>query len=164
MHFIVFGLLLLFLTACGDQAQTEAIEAQLAELRARPQGQLEALPNFPVTLQAKYQQQERDPFVPTEISTRSPGLIAPDPNRQRQTLESWDLNQLSFRGSMQRGKDIRALIITPDNQLVSVTLGDRMGKDHGTITHLDKNSLTLRELISTGSEWQEQQQTIYISK
>lgn len=164
MRFILFTLLLVFLTACGDQAQTQAIESQLAKLRAKPQGQIEALPDFPDTVKATYQQQERDPFAPTKKATQNIGLTAPDPNRLLGTLEKWSLSQLSFRGSMQRGDDKRALIVTPDNQLVSVAIGDRMGKDHGTIIHLDQNSLTLSELISSGSEWHQREQTIFISK
>lgn len=164
MRLTLFILLLVFLTACGDQAQTQAIEAQLAELRTRPQGKIEALPEFPEVITAKYQQQDRDPFAPTRNSTRDIGLTAPDFDRQLDTLEEWSLNQLSFRGSMQRGKEIRGLILTPNNQLVSVAKGDRMGKDHGTIIHLNKNSITLRELVSIGSEWHEREQTIELSK
>lgn len=164
MRLTLFVLLLLLLTACGEQAQMQALETQLAELRARPQGKIEALPDFPVAIKAVYHQQPRDPFVPTQTSVKNTGLAAPDPNRPLEILEMWDLNQLSFRGTMQKGQEVRALIITPDNRLVTVTLGSRMGKNHGTIIHLDKNSLTLSELITSGSGWHEQEQTIYLSK
>lgn len=164
MHPALLLPLLLFLVACSDQAQTLSIEAQLAELRARPQGQVEALPEFPEPKKAKYQQQDRDPFLPSKIATKGSNLAGPDLQRQPGILEQWDLSQLSFRGSMQRGNITRALIITPENQLVSVVKGDHLGKDHGTIIHLDTHSITLRELVSTGSGWQEREQTIYISR
>jgi len=156
--------LLLLLTACGDSTQTPSIEEQLNELRARPQGKIETLPDFPETVKIQYQQQERDPFLPITKTVKQKDLTAPDLNRPPDMLEAWDLSQLSLRGSMKQGERIKALIITPDNQLVSVSKGDRMGKDHGTIIHIDKNSITLRELISSGSEWHEREQTIFISK
>lgn len=164
MHGLLLLPLILLLTACGDSTPTTNIEEQLNELRTRPQGQIEPLPDFPETVKAQYQQQERDPFLPTKNAVRNSGLSAPDLNRPLDRLEAWDLSQLSLRGTMKRGEQIKALIITPDNQLVSVTKGDRMGKDHGTIIHLDKNSITLRELIPSGSEWHEREQTIFISK
>lgn len=157
--------LTLMLAACSEQANIEAIEAKLAELRNRPQGQIEALPSFPKTVTAKYTQlQERSPFLPVSTAVKKSDFSGPDLNRPISPLEKWDLTQLSYRGSMQRGKSIRALIITPDQQLISVTKGDRMGRNHGIITHLNAQSLTLLELIPSGSEWQEREQIINISK
>lgn len=164
MHALIILPLFLLLVACGEAEQTTSVEDQLNELRTRPQGKIEALPDFPEAIKAQYQERARDPFLPTKKSVRNSDLSAPDLNRALDKLEAWDLSQLSLRGTMKRGKKIKALIITPDNQLVSVTKGDRMGKDHGTIIHLDKNSITLRELISSGSEWHEREQTILISK
>jgi len=156
--------LFLFFAACGDTAPTVSIEEKLNELRTRPQGKIEPLPSFPKAVKAKYQQQERDPFSPSKNAIRNSDLSAPDLNRPLDKLEAWDLSQLSYRGSMKRGELIKALVITPDSQLVAVTKGERMGKDHGTIIHIDKNSITLKELISSGSEWHEREQTIFISK
>lgn len=65
---------------------------------------------------------------------------------------------------MQRGKTLRALILAPNQQLVSVAQGDRLGKDHGTIIHLDKTSLTVLELISSDTQRQEKTTTINLSR
>ncbi|GLR63692.1 pilus assembly protein PilP [Marinospirillum insulare] len=163
MRALLLLALLLLLAACGDSNSTASIEDQLNDLRTRPHGKIEPLPEFPETTKAQYQQQERDPFLPAKNSVNS-RLAAPDLNRPPTALEAWDLSQLSLRGSMKRGEIIKALVITPDNQLVSVAKGDRMGKDHGTIIHIDKNRILLRELIFSGSEWHEREQTLFISK
>lgn len=167
--------LLLLLIACSDQAQTQAIEAQLAGLRIKPQGQIETLPRFPETVKATYTHlPTRDPFFPVKNLTSNHLIsnhltnrlepLGPDLNRPPSALEKWDLAQLSFRGSMQRGKSISGLVITPDKQLVSVKKGDHIGKNHGIITHLDKKSITLVEIIPSGSEWQKREKIINLSR
>lgn len=156
---------LLLLTACSDFSATQAIEAQLAGLRIKPQGEIEALPHLPKILKiTDTYLPTRDPFIPVNHSSNHPKQSVPNLNRSLTALEKWDVAQLSFRGSMQRGKNLRALIITPDKQLITVVKGDRMGKNHGTITHLDKESITLVEIISSGSEWQERKHIINLSR
>ncbi len=164
----------LLLTACSDQTKLQALEAQLLELGAKPQGEIEVLPSFSATVKTNLAQlKERDPFLPVKNTANQLDALnvsdaleasSPDLNRLLGLLEKWDLAQLSFSGSMQRGKHLRALIITPDKHLVAVKKGDRMGKNHGIITYLDQTSTTLLELILQGSEWQERKQTINISK
>lgn len=165
--------LVALITACGEPANIAAIEAQLKELRRQPQGKIEPLPDFLKSnaqkpnpsklITTKNNQPPRDPFVPFAINVKS-NPLAPNLKRPLGKLEQWDLEQLSFRGRMQRGEDIRALIITPNNQLVTALLGDRMGKNHGTIIHIDKESITLIELVPSGAKWHERQRIMDVSK
>lgn len=159
------------LSACGDRPKTDQINARLLELRNSPQGRIEPLPQFPEPLTAEYsQQRQRDPFTPSQLQVQLQQIEvtstpAPDMNRPRTALEQWDLDQLSFRGSMQKGSDIRALVMTPDNRLHTVRLGDKMGRDHGTVSHIDPEQITLQELISTRvGQWQEREQYLLISR
>ncbi|HKM16555.1 MAG TPA: pilus assembly protein PilP [Marinospirillum sp.] len=165
MYRFLLSPFLLLLIACSDSAATQAIEAQLAGLRIKPQGEIEALPHLPKILKiTDTYLPARDPFLPVNNSINNLKLSVPNLNRPLTVLEQWDVAQLSFRGSMQRGKSLRAFIITPDKQLVTVVKGDRMGKNHGTIVHLDKESITLVEIISSGSEWQERKHIINLSR
>lgn len=161
------------LTACSDPPKLQAIETQLLEISAKPKGETETLPNFftRTTVQANLSQlKKRDPFLPVKNTTNKLEALqfleapGPDLNRLLGLLEEWDLAQLSFSGSMQRGKSTYGLIITPNKQLVAVKQGDRMGKNHGIITYLNQTSITLLELIPHGSEWQERKQIITLSK
>lgn len=160
----------LLLSGCFEGPRQDLVEARLNELRERPRGRIEPLPEFPEPVRAEYTQQgQRDPFAPPQRLllqlTAPPGLPAPDPNRPRAPLESWELDQLSYRGSMSRGQDIRGLILTPDQQLISIRQGDRMGQNHGTIIQITSNSITLRELIADGSgQWREREQIIHLSR
>lgn len=179
-------LLLLVLTACSEPAKITALEQQLTQLRAQhnqPNKPLETSPSFKQQTERTFiqPQEERDPFSPIITSTKA----AEQPNKTLSSkppekpttplttsnltltssvLEEWTLTELSFRGSMQRGKTLRALILAPNQQLVSVAQGDRLGKDHGTIIHLDKTSLTVLELISSDTQRQEKTTTINLSR
>lgn len=171
-YILLTGALLasLLLTGCIEGPRQDLVEARLSELRERPRGRIEPLPEFNEPVRAEYTQQgQRDPFAPPQRllqqMTVPPGLPAPDLSRPRTPLESWELDQLSYRGSMRRGQDVRALILTPDQQLISVRQGDRMGQNHGTISQITGSSITLRELIADGSgQWREREQTIHLSR
>lgn len=169
-HVLIAALALSLLAGCGDRPQEEKIETRLYELRTRPQGRIEALPRFPEPVIAEYtQQQQRDPFTPNEqLAQRFQGsgsTLKPDLNRPRSTLEQWGLDELAFRGSLQKGREIRALILTPDNQLFAVQVGDRMGRDHGTVRQILPDQVQLVELIADGSgQWQERDQILSLSR
>lgn len=178
------------LSACGDTT-TARFETRLLELDTQLELETQTkqgitdLTSFSATLKPYLIPLEaRDPFVPinntvktlesnselfnsAQVNSAPSNLkqtASPHLNRPLGSLEVWDLAQLSFSGSMQQGNNLRALIITPDQQLVAVKKGDRMGKNHGTIIHLNQTSITLVELIAYGSDWQERQQTIHIAR
>lgn len=159
--------------ACNDAAKPH-IEAQLAELRIQPQGQIEPLPHLPTLVKtADTYLHTRNPFFAVKYTTKhttnshttsQPKKLNTDLNNPPNALEAWDLTQLSFRGSMQRGKHLWALIITPNQQLISVKTGDRIGKNHSIIKHLDKKSITLIEATASDSKWQEKEHIIHLSR
>lgn len=169
-HSFITLLVLALLAGCGEAPQEEKIEARLYELRTRPQGKIEALPRFPEPVIAQYRQQDqRDPFTPNELLARrfqtGDSLLRPDANRPKTTLEQWGLDELTFRGTLQKGSEIRALILAPDNQLFAVQVGDRLGRDHGTIREIQSEQIRLVELIPDGNgQWQERQQLISLSR
>lgn len=153
----------LLLMACNNSS-TPTIKAQLAELRIKPQGEIEALPHLPKILKTTDTYlPARDPFLPVNSSSNLK-VSVPNLTPPLTVLEQWDVAQLSFRGSMQRGKSLRAIIITPDKQLITVVKGDRLGKNHSIITHLDKKSITLVEITSSDSKWQEKEHTLHLSR
>lgn len=168
--FLISILSLTLLSGCGDWPQEEKIEARLHEMRTRPQGRIEPLPRFSDPVVAEYtQQHQRDPFTPNErLSLQFQGpdsTLKPDLERPRSILEQWGLDELAFRGTLQKGREVRALIMTPDNQLFAVQVGDRMGRNHGTIRQIQTNQIQLVELIADGiGQWQERDQTLSLSR
>jgi len=165
------GLLISLLSACVDQPRTSQIEQQLQEMRERPSGRIDPVPDFPEAIIPEYNQaNQRDPFTPDRALGSQQVLpldtgLAPDPGRTRTSLERWSLSELSLRGTMQKGQQVRALILTPERELVTVSVGDYLGQDHGKITDIRPQSIKLVELIhdSHGS-WQEREQEINLSR
>lgn len=168
---LLCGLIFSLLTACGDQPRTSEIEHRLQELRERPSGRIDPVPNFPSVATPQYTQgNQRDPFTPDRLlASQSEFLLdaslAPDPERSRTALERWNLSELSLRGIMQKGQQTRALILTPERELVTVGVGDYLGQDHGKITDISSRSIKLVELIhDSHGGWQEREQELNLSR
>lgn len=163
--------LALLLSACSDQPRTQEIERKLQEFKDKPSGRIDPLPEFPEPVIARYTQgNQRDPFTPDrrllpQVTAPLDTGLAPDPDRRRSPLEQWSLSELSLRGVMQKGNQIRGLVLTPDRQLVTVKEGDFMGRDHGRITAIHSNSIELVELIHDNQGgWQERNQELTLSR
>ncbi len=162
----------LLVTGCADQPRLQEVDQRLNELRERPSGrQIEALPEFPEPLLATYtQSHRRDPFTPdrpivqTERDAEDSG-IAPDLDRIPSELERYELDSLALRGIMRRGNHARALLMTPEQRVVSVHVGDYIGRNHGRITQITATSVMLTELISDNrGRWQEREQQLTLSR
>ncbi|MDR9468843.1 pilus assembly protein PilP [Marinospirillum sp.] len=165
------GLLLSLLSACSDQPRTAEIQQRLQELKERPSGQIDPVPDFPEAVTPQYtQNDQRDPFTPDGLlSDRSQFLadssLAPDPSRNQTSLERWSLSELSLRGIMRKGQQTRALILTPEGKLAAVGVGDYLGQDHGRITDISSNHIKLVELIPDNlGGWQEREQELNLSR
>lgn len=152
--------LALAISGCTVQPDTSKIEQRLNEVQKFPQSRLKELPKIPEQLKLSYTHAElRDPFLPSRSVTN---LIA-EVSEPLEPLEKYSIDQLSFRGVMQKGQQTYALIITPDNQLYRVTQGSKLGNNKGVIIHLDLHSITLKEYITQGSQLLEQEKRINTS-
>lgn len=168
---VCIGLLAGLLSACSDQPRVAELEQELQKLRETPSGRIDPIPEFPETPVPSYNQGDRrDPFTPDRIVSSQPQPIidtslAPDPDRKRTPLERWSLNELSLRGTMQIGQQIRALILTPDGELVTVGVGDYLGQDYGRITGISSQKIQLKELTHADhGNWQEREQELKLSR
>ncbi|WP_269533739.1 pilus assembly protein PilP [Chitinimonas sp. BJYL2] len=82
------------------------------------------------------------------------GGLAPNLNRPRETLESYDLEKLRMVGTLQKDKDINALIRTPDGNLYRVKVGSYMGQNFGMATSITETEVTLKEIVEDSSgDW-----------
>ncbi|HEY9100516.1 pilus assembly protein PilP [Chitinimonas sp.] len=99
-----------------------------------------------------------DPFNRSkmEIAKKASGALAPNMNRPKETLEAYDLEKLRMVGTLQRGKDINALIRTPDGNLYRVKMGSYMGQNFGMVTAISETGVTLKEIVEdSGGDWVE---------
>ena len=108
----------------------------------------------------------RDPFTPSvdEEDSGSSGP-RPDPNRARETLESFPLDTLDMVGTIGTSGSLMGLIKDPDGVVHRVQSGKYLGQNYGQVTQVFEDRVELVELISNGSGgWTERPASIALDK
>ena len=102
------------LAGCADD--TDELRAKIAEVKSRPGGRIEPLPEVkPYETFAYAAQNERSPFeagVPASVN--APGALRPDANRPREFLEQFSLDTLRMVGTLRLGGRNYGLVQTND--------------------------------------------------
>lgn len=117
---------------------------------------------------ARYQPEGAlDPFKPGKIipeTGKSGGGSRPDLNRQKEELEQYPLESLTFVGVLQRAKENQA-IIKADSALHKVKVGNYLGQDFGVITKISDFEISLRELLQdAGGDWIERTSVLQLQE
>lgn len=156
----------LALAACGGEQHSD-LKQFVRDSDNLPRGRIPPLPEVkpyePFTYDAF---NLADPFKPRKIEppkTAAGGGLQPDFNRRREPLEAYPLENLKMVGTLQRKKDIYALVKTPDNNLFRVKAGHYMGQNFGRIIAISESSIKLKEIVQDGSGgWEEKEQTMLL--
>jgi type IV pilus assembly protein PilP len=141
------------LSACGGA--TDDLRAYIDEVKARPGGRPQALPQIQPPPQFVYQAaNRRPPFTPDapqrRVSTDPNAVAGPDPNRVREILEQFPLDSLTMVGTLSDRRANYGLVQTNDGLVHRVTVGNHMGQNYGRITAISDSSIQLVEIISDG--------------
>jgi type IV pilus assembly protein PilP len=138
------------LAGCADD--TDELRAQVAEIKSRPGGRIEPLPEVkPYETFAYAAQDERSPFeagLPSSAS--APGALRPDVNRPREFLEQFSLDTLRMVGTLRLGGRNYGLIQTKDGLVHRVVPGNHLGQNDGRITAIDEGKISLTEIVPDG--------------
>ncbi len=169
-HLGITSLICLSVSGCVFQEDHEDLKAYIQEVRARPQGSIEPLP--PV--------RSYDAFIYGATALRSPfdqpvevkavvGVrgadIKPDNTREKEFLESFNLDELAMVGMMEQKGSLWALIQDGVGGIHRVSLGNYMGKNHGKIISVTADQLDLLEIVSDGlGGWVQRPRTIKLSE
>ncbi|MBK7353195.1 MAG: pilus assembly protein PilP [Nitrosomonas sp.] len=105
------------------------------------------------------------PFSPRKNNQvkENQGSIQPDFKRRKEVLESFPLENLAMVGTLQRGRQIYALIKAPDSSLHRVKIGNYLGQNFGLITGISEAEIKLREIIQdSASDWTEHPSTLML--
>ncbi|WP_006786905.1 pilus assembly protein PilP [Thiorhodospira sibirica] len=165
-------LLILGLSGCaGDMSD---LERYAREVKARPGGRIEPVPELKPYQSFVYPGHERNPFDAGIFATRvieddptAPAVagIRPDQYRTREFLESFPLDTLRMVGTLTRDEDFYVLIRTPDRSIQRVSLGNYMGQNHGRITGISQTGVELMEIVPDGhGGYMERETTIALSE
>lgn len=156
---VIAGLAVLALAGCGS-SKTEDLKVWMEEETQTMRGKVDKLEPV-VPYEAFIYQAEAlvDPFSPSKMEVakgKNKGAGAPDQNRQREPLESYDLEKLKMKGTLLKKGKMVAIIETPDNSTYSVQVGSYMGQNFGVVTKITDTEIALKETVEDSSgEWVE---------
>lgn len=154
----------LILSGCIDWVDdTEDLKRFVAEVQAKPKGQVQPLPEFKPYHSFVYEGASlREPFQPLVIAEpvdEVVAAIAPDPEelkpdleRKKEYLESFALDQLEMVGTIYKKDEEKlwALVKDTNAEIHRVTEGNHMGLDFGEIISLNEREIVLLEVIKNG--------------
>jgi type IV pilus assembly protein PilP len=141
------------LTACGGG--TDDLRAYIDEVKARPGGRIEPLPQVqPAPTFAYEPGNRRSPFLPDtpqrRVSEDPNAVQGPDPNRPREFLEQFPLDTLAMVGTLSDRRASFGLVQTNDGLVHRVTVGNHLGQNYGRIVAITDSEIQLVEIISDG--------------
>ena len=157
------------LSGCLDNtADYRDLDQYMAEMRARPKGHIEPLPQFrPYEAFTYSASAKRSPFEPPVTTTvnqeQLDSNIKPDLERTKEYLEQFDLDSFSLVGSISNDDGLWGLIRGVDG-IHRVKSGDYLGRNHGRIVFIDETELRLLEIVPAGPDfWIERPRSIRLS-
>lgn len=142
--------LVLVLTACGGGMQD--LEQYIAEVKERPGGRIEPLPQIKPYETFDYSvQNQRSPFVQDRPNDAGPASgPAPIKNRNKEFLEQFPLDTLSMVGTLEREGKTYGLVQTSDGLVHRVLPGNYIGQNDGRIVSVSEGRIEIEELVSNG--------------
>lgn len=164
-----FGITLLTVGLAGCADDMSDLRAYVEEIKARPGGEIEPLPEFEPYESFTYDPTDlRDPFIPArafaearEAEETGDSGVAPDPDRPREPLEQFPLDSLDMVGTLSRSEHLWGLVRSPDGTVHQVLEGNYMGQNHGRITAVHTDSIQLTEIVRDGNDqWMEREASL----
>ena len=143
---------LALLTGCSDRVALA--DDEMAAIRASESIPIEPIPEPELVDDYVYDAADiRSPFMPPSLLYQQQAAsdnngVAPDLNREKEVLESYELSQLVYRGMVVSPEGIQhGLIQRPDGVVESVEVGDYMGMNDGRIVEITPTQINLVEII-----------------
>ncbi|MBI3773195.1 MAG: pilus assembly protein PilP [Gammaproteobacteria bacterium] len=170
---LVLSLATLLLAACSS-GEFADLQGYIADVKAKNKGRIEPMPEFSPPANFAYAAMNLDdPFVTwdTKLSQENNGANKkytgtgphPDFERRREPMESFPLDTLHMVGTMRRGKQLFALVQTPDGLVSRVVPGNYLGQNHGRILNVNEEKIELVEIVPDGlGGWLERPATMSI--
>lgn len=149
-RWVVIAGLALVMAACSSDNRD--LQAEIDEIKARPGGRIEPLPEVRPPPTYVYQPaNRRSPFVP-DVPQRVPNAsgVGPDLDRPREFLEGLPLDALSMVGTLSDAQGAYGLVQDSEGLVHRVTVGDHMGQNYGRITNISESEIQLLEVVSDG--------------
>jgi type IV pilus assembly protein PilP len=154
--------MLVFLGGCSSSDSHQDLRDFIAENKRRPPGKIKAAPKIVPYESFTYDAYRlRSPFdQPVSAAVKqqilsSTGNVKPDPTRQKERLEQYDLSSLSMVGTLKKEGALWALISDVDGSIERVSRGSYLGRNHGKVVGLSENKIDIIEIVASGDGWLE---------
>lgn len=154
---IKLTILIFILCLAGCQQEKDDLNTYVTKVKAQQKSDIPPIPVMKPYESFEYAAADiKDPFVPTVIDMQEPKAepvddngLRPDSNRRREVLESFELAELQYVGTLERDS-VWALVRAPDGVIHRVQTGNFMGRNHGKITSISEAQLELKEIVPNG--------------
>lgn len=148
---IALAMAVALLFAAGCSRSMSDLEVYIAEVKARPGGQIEPLPEIRTYETHAYDSGGvRSPFMPDLPAARVDSGLRPDADRRREFLEGFPLDTLRMVGTLTLGGRYYGLVQTSDRLIHRVVMGNYLGQNDGRIIFITDSSIQLLEIIPDG--------------
>lgn len=154
------------LSACGSDNYQD-LDEFMAEKKARPAGVIKPIPVFKAYKAFTYKATgSRSPFdKPVEVTEitrlQMASNVEPDPNRTKEFLEQFSIDELSMVGTLQQNNELWALIQDQDGGVHRVKKNNFIGRNHGQIVEATETYVSVIEIVPNGVDgWVERPRTI----
>lgn len=87
-----------------------------------------------------------DPFRSRKASNKS-GMLQPNMSRPKEPMESYPLESIKYVGQLSKTKLTYALLLTPDNGVQQVKIGNYVGQNFGMVTKITDSEVVLKEIV-----------------
>ena len=161
---------LIGLSGCDSNREFNDLQAYMDEVRARPKGSIEPLPQFqpyePFTYHAGGM---RSPFqkpVKIDVASQQKGSkdIKPDEARVKQFLEGFNIEAFQMVGTLSGATGVFALVKGAGG-VYRVKVGDYLGTNHGRILAINESKIDVIEIVPDGEGgWLERPRSLALSE
>lgn len=144
------------LALSGCSGDMDDLDAYINEIKARPGGRIEPLPEitpYEVFTYVADTEGYRSPFVPDtpQVAAGGPGSTTrPDRERSREFLEQFPLDTLEMVGTLELAATTYGLVQTKDGLIHRVVPGNYMGQNDGRIVAITDSEIKVVEIVSDG--------------
>ena len=139
------------LSAAGCGGSDDDLDEYINEVKARPGGRIEPLPQIkPYETFAYEAQTLRSPFQPDSPKGRAAAGPRPEANRPKEYLEQFPLDTLRMVGTLRLKGRTYGLLQTQDGLVHRVLPGNYIGQNDGRIMAVNDGEIKVEELVPDG--------------
>lgn len=167
---VLLALTLVGLSGCDASREFSDLQSYMDEVRARPQGSIEPLPQFqpyePFTYSASGM---RSPFqkpVKIDLASKQKGSkdVKPDESRVKQFLEGFNIEAFQMVGTLSGDGGAFALVKGAGG-VYRIKVGDYLGSNHGRVVAIDESKIDVIEIVTDGEGgWLERPRSLALSE